>query len=66
MKLLKPETVRRRRRRIESEFEEVKHRREAAWKVLQERCPHENTGYNQDPAGGHDSFTECLDCMKIL
>lgn len=35
-------------------------------KAFQETCKHEKTSYNQDPAGGSDSFYSCDLCDKVL
>lgn len=35
-------------------------------KEFQKSCPHSNKYFNQDPAGGNDSYYICCDCDKIL
>lgn len=39
---------------------------EAGLIAFQRTCKHEKTHYNQDPAGGSDSFYSCLICDKTL
>lgn len=48
------------------EFREEKTKHDEGMKVLQGRCQHPSglTKHHSDPAGGSDSFTECLVCGK--
>lgn len=71
MNKLRVEAIRQRRSAIMVEVSavkrELKARQEAIWAkltALQERCPHENVVWFNDPAGGSDSTYECADCLK--
>ena len=70
-KVLKPETIRTRRRKIHERERAEQRNYEAAlcdlkrelWE-LQKRCPHRDVMYYPDAAGGSDSAYICRDCEK--
>lgn len=41
-----------------AEFREIGERE----RVIRNSCPHTNTIYHSDPAGGSDSYRECKEC----
>jgi hypothetical protein len=54
------------RRRLEEDYVTAKN----SWKIklntLQSRCPHPETVFHDDPAGGNDSYYQCQYCGKVL
>lgn len=52
-------------------YEQQRHERtlkrlEKQLKLFQTTCQHGYTRFQADPAGGNDSYTECLVCNKVL
>ena len=59
-------SISRRRRLLENEEREARRALDehfkSLWVKFRSKCPHKNTYRHIDPAGGSDSWTECLDC----
>lgn len=45
-------------------YDEAKQRHKREMNELYEECPHYETSWHGDPAGGSDSYTECSLCGK--
>jgi len=66
-------SIRKRRYEIRSQEEQVRKQHEEAmktlrdqWRLLWENCPHHETTYHPDPAGGSDSHMACNLCGKEM
>lgn len=45
-------------------YDEAKRKNQSALRDLYEKCPHHETSWHGDPAGGSDSYTSCDLCGK--
>ncbi|MFA5344680.1 MAG: hypothetical protein WC315_00160 [Candidatus Omnitrophota bacterium] len=71
--LTKMEGIKETRRKLEKERCQIDasyHKAKEEWalrlRALQATCPHPETAFCGDPAGGHDSYYICTYCEKVL